>query len=162
LRFSSEPAFGFYDDFRLRLLQDGGVFDQITVQATVPELGETEEQTVRTSSGPTTQNLARLRGTDPNGDDFEPTEWRVGAPGSGSGRSVGDSLAELKAHQRLRYWQNHNEKLTVTAAQRDGGLPLAGDELVTIDGTDYTVHSVEYDAARGESRATLIEWNDYQ
>lgn len=235
LRFSSEPAFGFYDDFRLRLLRDGDVFDQITVQATVPELGETEEQTLRTSSGPTTQNLARMHGNDPNGIGFEPTQWDVKKkvfngtpevdsdtaagstsvpvstgyrenldlkPGQGvgfegqeerylldSGLAIGEfttgtldlkrglesalsagdevqlgsvSLAKLKAQQRLRYWQNHNEKLTVTAYQRHGGLPLTGDELVTLDGTEYTVHSVEYDAAQGESRATLIKWNNYQ
>jgi hypothetical protein len=152
----------YWDSFSTSIEVGGSPVDQTITQASVPELGETDEQTVRTSSGPTTQNLARLRGSDPNGDDFEPTEWRVGAPGSGSGRNVGDSLAELKAYQRLRYWQNHNQKLSVTAVQRDGGLPLTGDELDTLDRTDYTVHSIKYDAAQGESRATLIEWNDYQ
>jgi len=225
----------YFDKANFELRLGGEVIDKSVTQASVPELGETEEQTIRTSSGPTTQNLARMRGNDPNGTGFEPTQWDVkkkvfnGTPevdsdtaagstsvpvstgyrenldlkaGQGvgfegqeerylldSGLAIGEfstgtldlkrgletalsagdevqlgsvSSAELKAQQRLRYWQNHNEKLTVTAYQRDGGLPLTGDELVTLDGTGYTVHSVKYDAAAGESRATLIEWNDYQ
>jgi len=157
LRLSVGPAFGFYDDFRLRLLQNGSVFDQTRVKSTVPELGETDEQTVRTSSGPTTENLARVRGNDPNGNEFDPVDWGVGAS-----HTSNRSLAELKAFQRLRYWQNHLEELTVTAVERSGDLPLTGDELVTLDGTDYTVHSVRYDAAAGETRATLIEYKDFQ
>jgi len=228
-------TFALFDDIELTFKADGGDVDQSVTQAAVPKLGETESQTIRTSSGPTTQNLARIRGNDPNGTGFEPTQWDIknkvinGTPevdsdtaagstsvpvstgggetlnlkagqgvrfegqeerylldadvdigqfntgtldlkrGLESGLSAGDevqlgsvSSAKLKAQQRLRYWQNHNEELTVTAYQRDGGLPLTGDELVQLDGTEYTVHSVEYDAAKGESRATLIEWNDYQ
>ncbi len=150
----------YIDDIEFSLERDESKIDQTVVRATVPELGEAEAQTVRTSSGPTTQNLARVRGIDPNGTPFEPTQWGVGPL---EDRTESDrTLAQLKAFQRLRYWQIHLEELTITEATRGGTLPLTGDELVTIDGTDYTVHSVRYDAAAGETRATLIEYTDFQ
>jgi hypothetical protein len=140
---------GYVDNVSLSFRQNGQPLDQTITQATVPEFGESESQKARLFSGPTDQNLARVKG-----DGFEPVSWGLG---SGAGNL---SLAELKARQRLRFWRNHNAKWTVTTADRDGSLRLTGDELVTFDGDPYTVHSIKYDPAAGETRATLIRWND--
>ena len=138
-----------YDNIQVKISAETGAIGETVTRATVQEFGKTEAQKARLFSGPTAQNLARVKG-----DGFKPVSWGLGSGG-------GDlSLAELNARQRLRYWRNHNAKWTVTTADRDGSLRLTGDELVTFDGDLYTVHSIEYDPAAGETRATLIRWKD--
>jgi hypothetical protein len=139
----------YLDDVEFALTRGGQDITQTVVEASVTELGEEESQTARTFSGPTNQNLARLRA-----DGFEPTDWGIGTGGGSL------SLAELKARERLRYWRNHNEMFSVTGVDRDGTTQLTGDELVTLDGQTYTVHSIKYDAAKGETELTLIEYED--
>jgi len=139
----------YWDSLEVSIDLNGSPLDQTITQASVPEFGETEAQKARLFSGPTDQNLARVKG-----DGFEPVSWGLGQGG-------GDlSLAQLKARLRLQFWRNHNAKWTVTTADRDGSLRLTGDELVSFDGDLYTVHSIKYDPAAGETRATLIRWND--
>jgi hypothetical protein len=143
------PTQVYWDNWEFSLEVRGSPIDQTVAQAKAPEFGESEAQGARLFSGPTDQNLARVKG-----DGFEPVSWGLGSSG-------GDlSLAELNARQRLRYWRNNNAKWTVTTADRDGSLRLTGDELVTFDGELYTVHSIKYDPAAGETRATLIRWKD--
>lgn len=146
-------VFAYCDDVLFSVEGPSGKLDEITTQASVPELGENEAQTVRTSSGPTTQNLGRLKGQDPNGNAFEPTDWGIG-PQHGNDLS----LAELKARQRLRYWSNHNPQLTLQSWRE--AQHLVGDELLDVDGTLYTVHSITYDAEQGGAQVTLIKWAD--
>lgn len=139
----------YLDDVEFALTRGGQEITQTVVEASVAELGEEEAQTARTFSGPTDQNLARLRGVG-----FEATGWGIGVGGGSL------SLAELKARGRLRYWRNHTEMWSVTGVDRDGTTQLTGDELVTLDGQTYTIHSTKYDAAQGETELTLIEYED--
>jgi len=139
----------YLDDVEFALTRGGQDITQTVVEASVTELGEEEAQTARTFSGPTDQNLARLRGVG-----FEATNWGIGVGGGSL------SLAELKARERLRYWRNHSEMYSVTGVDRDGTTQLTGDELVTLDSQTYTVHSIKYDAAKGETELTLIEYED--
>ena len=143
----------FWNNFQAAVVAGGQPLESTLTRAFVPEFGEAEAQTVRTSSGPTSENLARLRGIDPNGDSFAPTEWGVG-PGHGSALS----LAELKAQQRERYFSTNLKTLTLRS-WRDAEY-LVGDELVELDGGLYTIHSITYDAQEGGAEVTLIEWAD--
>jgi hypothetical protein len=146
----------YYDDIEVDVVaSDGQKLTETIVSGFVQELGEKESQDVRTSSGPSPDNIAALEGKDPTGSTYEPNRWGVGA-----GVSSGVSLAELKVRERLRYWRNHNEVLTLSALNFAGAAPIRGDELVTVDGTDYTVKSLTYREGSGETDLKLVEFSD--
>ena len=153
---SPEDFHQYYDEFEVDVVGPAGSpLNETLVQGSVPELGEDESQTVRTASGPSPQNIAALDGRKPGGGEYEPTEWGLGA-----GVTDGVSLVALKIRERLRYWRNHNEVLRLSSLAFAGGPSPVGDEVVTVDGTDYTIKSLTYDAGTGEVEVQLTELSD--
>lgn len=141
----------YIDDVEFSIQRDGQPITKTTRVASVQEFGQDREVTVRTASGPTDQNLSRIKGLTPSGTSFRAVEW-------GRGATAGTmSLAGLSAQEQLDYLQGHRERLSLTAYTRQAPLEIRGPELVTFDGSTYRVASYSERPSDGSIEMTLIE-----
>lgn len=143
-----------FDDVRLSLERNGQPLDQTTSIAEVPEFGQRIGTTTRTTQGPSSTNLSRIRGNDPNGNDFRPQNWGIGAGGGSL------TLEQLHAREWLRYFRNHRERLSLTFQSRAGGPVLSGHELVTFEGSSYTISQMRYQPQTGDLEVELLKRED--
>lgn len=142
----------FIDDISFSIERDGEPISKTTRIASVDPAGQSRGITVRTASGPTDQNVSRIKGLTPAGVSFRAIDWGRGAGGGTM------SLAGLSAQEQLDYLQGHRERLSLTAYARAGApLPIYGPELVTFDGKTYRIASYSERPSDGAIDLTLIE-----
>jgi hypothetical protein len=142
---------GYIDNIEISIEKNGGKLSQTTQVAGVEEFGQNREVTVRTASGPTQQNLARILGLTPAGTSFRAINWGRGAAGGSL------PLASLSAREQLDYLQGHRERLLFTAYTRQASLEVRGPELISFDGGTYRVASFSERPSEGAIDLTLIE-----
>jgi hypothetical protein len=143
-----------WDDLSLSLERDGQPLTKTKISGSVLEAGDSISISTRTTQGPTAGNLSRLRGITPGGSDFRPTGWGIGA-GGGSLK-----LEELHAREWLRYFRENTQILDLEFQPRDKAPVLSGQEIVTFDGKDYRIRSIEYKPYNGRLRVRLLEHKD--
>ena len=153
---NTEFDYLYFDDITGKIVQNDSVLNQTVTRAEVDELGKNEEDTVRLGSGPTLENIAALKATSPDGNEFDPDDWGIGPNNSNNLR-----LAELTAQQRLRYWRNSNQTWKLTTFVRDQNPILSSDEIVFVDGEPFTIHNIQTRAGNGQIQLKLVRWKDW-
>lgn len=144
-----------YDNVRLQVLVNGSVFDSNTTKISAPNFGQDISVSTRTNQGPEQNNIARLKGEDPNGDDYIPVNWGIGAGGGNR------TLQELHGREWIRYFRDWTERLTLTFFSRDKSPALNGHELIEYDGKEWTISNIRFQPQSGRVQLELLEHVDY-
>jgi len=144
----------YFDDFSLTFARDGSELDTTAHKASIPVFGKDIAVSTRTNQGPSENNIARIRGFNPNNNSYSPRNWGLGA-GAGS-----LTLEELHGREWLRYFRDWRTRLTLTFFSRGKAPVLSGHEQILWDGNDYTIGDIRYRPQQGEVQVDLLEKAD--
>lgn len=137
-----------FDDWAVQPVRGGQPFDQTISNASIGEIGRTDDLGQRIGSGPSENINSRI---------IDGFRWGVGGPTPTDNWPI----SELRARQRERYFRQQNDRFTVSLLVEDKNPQIAGHETIKLNGDYHRVTAIESKPSEGRLDLTLLQHKDY-